>query len=128
MLVFLSRRALSPRRKVAALSLKSIPRPGLAQLGFDFLVLGKLGSRHFLTLDAGMGFPPLDSPSILTVCGTRTVGLRHLAWPRRGFSTTIRHDLLFELFAVLGCGHNTDFTSHVRLNLFFVAVHEMCGS
>ena len=47
------------RRKAAALSLKSIPRPGLTQLGFDFLALDTLGRRHFLTLDAGMGFPHL---------------------------------------------------------------------
>ena len=36
---------------------------GLTQLGFDFLVLGKLGRRHFLTLDAGMVFPPLVHPA-----------------------------------------------------------------
>ena len=41
---------------------------------------------------------------------------------------TTRHDLLFELFAVLRCGHNTDFTSHVRLNLFFVTVHKTCST
>ena len=46
----------------------------------------------------------------------------------RDFSTTTRHDLLFELFAVLRCGHNTDFTSHVRLNLFFVTVHKTCST
>ena len=46
----------------------------------------------------------------------------------QGFSTTTRHDLLFELFAVLSCGDNTDFTSHVRLNLFFVTVHETCST
>ena len=50
-------------KKAAALFLKSIPRPGLTQLGFDFLALGKLGRRHFLTLDAGMGFPPLVHPA-----------------------------------------------------------------
>ena len=54
---------LPPRGKAAALSLKSIPRPGLTQLGFVFLVFGKLGCRHFLTLDAGMGFPPLVHPA-----------------------------------------------------------------
>ena len=36
---------------------------GLTQLGFDFLALDKLGRRHFLTLDAGMGFPPLVHPA-----------------------------------------------------------------
>ena len=41
---------------------------------------------------------------------------------------TTRHDLLFELFAVLRCGHDTDFTSHARLNLFFVTVHETCST
>ena len=49
--------------KAAALSLKSIPRPGLTQLGLDFLALSKSGCRHFLTLDAGMGFPPLVHPA-----------------------------------------------------------------
>ena len=35
----------------------------LTQLDFDFPVLGKLGRRHFLTLDAGTGFPPLVHPA-----------------------------------------------------------------
>ena len=49
--------------KTTVLSLKSIPRPGLTQLGLDFLALSKSGRRHFLTLDAGMGFPPLVHPA-----------------------------------------------------------------
>ena len=40
----------------------------------------------------------------------------------------LQHDLLLELFAALRCGHNTDFTSHVRLNLFFVTAHETCST
>ena len=52
--------------------------PGLTQLGFDFLVLGKLGRRHFLTLDAGMGFPPLVHP-VSYGLRDQTVGLCHLA-------------------------------------------------
>ena len=84
--------------KAAALSLKSIPRPDLTQLGLDFLALSKSGRRHFLTLDAGMGFPHLYTQH---PHGSRdqTVGLCHLGWPCRGFSTPTRHDLLFELFA-----------------------------
>ena len=46
----------------------------------------------------------------------------------QGFLNDLRHDLLFELFAVLRCGDNTDFTSHVRLNLFFVTVHKTCST
>ena len=46
----------------------------------------------------------------------------------QGLLNDLRHDLLFELFAVLRCGHNTDFTSHVRLNLFFVTVHKTCST
>lgn len=49
-------------KKAAAFFKKSIPRPGFAQLGFDFLVLGKLGRCHFLGLGSGMGFPPLVHP------------------------------------------------------------------
>ena len=69
---------LPPRRKAAALFLKSIPRPGLTQLGFDFLVLGKLGRRHFLTLNTGMGFPPLIHP-VSHGLRDQTVGLCHIA-------------------------------------------------
>lgn len=36
---------------------------GPTQLGFDFLVLGKLGRRHFLTLGSGMGFSPFVHPA-----------------------------------------------------------------
>ena len=50
---------------------------GLTQLGFDFLVLGKLGRRHFLTLDAGMGFPPLVHP-VSYGLRDQTVGFCHL--------------------------------------------------
>ena len=110
------------------MSPKSIPRPGLTQLGLDFLVLDTLGRRHLLTLDAGIGFPPLVQPSILTVRGTRNVGLYHLDWPCRGSSTTTQHDLLFELFTTLRYGHNTDQISHVRSNLFFITVHETCST
>ena len=99
---------------------------GLTQLGFDFLVLGELGRRHFLTLDAGMGFPPLVHP-VSYGLRDQTVGFCHLA-DRTGLLNDLQHDLLFELFAVLGCGHNTDFTSHVRLNLFFVTSHETCST
>ena len=100
--------------------------PGLTQLGFDFLVLGELGRRHFLALDAGMGFPPLVHP-VSYGLRDQTVGFCHLA-DRTGLLNDLQHDLLFELFAVLGCGHNTDFTSHVRLNLFFVTVHKTCST
>ena len=117
---------LSSLKKAAVLFLKSIPRPGLTQLGFDFLVLGKLGRRHFLTLDAGMGFPPLVHP-VSHGLWDQTVGFCHLA-DRAGLLNDLQHDLLFELFAVLSCGDNTDFTSHVRLNLFFVTVHETCST
>ena len=81
------------RRFISEVDLQS----GLTQLGFDFLALGKLGRRHFLTLDAGMGFPHLYTQH---PHGSRdqTVGLRHLGWPCRGISTPTRHDLLFELF------------------------------
>ena len=65
-------------KKAAAFFKKSIPRPGLTQLGFDFLVLGKLGRRHFLTLDAGMGFPPLVHP-VSYGLRDQTVGLCRLA-------------------------------------------------
>ena len=57
----------------------------------------------------------------------RTVGFCHLA-DRAGLLNDLQHDLLFELFAVLSCGANTDFTSHVRLNLFFVTSHETCST
>ena len=53
------------------------PRPGLTQLGFDFLVLGKLGRRHFLTLDAGMGFPPLVHPASSRFAGPDRRTLPH---------------------------------------------------
>ena len=56
----------------------SIPRPGLTKLGFDFLVLGKLGRRHFLTLGSGMGFPPLVHP-VSHGLRDQTVGLCRLA-------------------------------------------------
>ena len=85
--------------KAAALSLKSIPRPGLTQLGLDFLVLSKSGPPSFPRSRFRNGLSSTCSPSILTVCGTRTVGLCHLGWPCRGISTPTRHDLLFELFA-----------------------------
>ena len=52
--------------------------PGLTQLGFDFLVLGKLGRRHFLTLNTGMGFPPLIHP-VSHGLRDQTVGLCHIA-------------------------------------------------
>ena len=99
---------------------------GPTQLGFDFLVLGELGRRHFLTLDAGMGFPPLVHP-VSYGLRDQTVGFCHLA-DRTGLLNDLQHDLLFELFAVLSCGDNTDFTSHVRLNLFFVTVHKTCST
>ena len=57
----------------------------------------------------------------------QTVGFCHLA-DRAGLLNALQHDLLFELFAVLSCGDNTDFTSHVRLNLFFVTSHETCST
>ena len=47
-------------------------------LGFDFLVLGKLGRRHFLTLNTGMGFPPLIHP-VSHGLRDQTVGLCHIA-------------------------------------------------
>ena len=89
-------------KKAAAFFKKSISHPGLTQLGFDFLVLGKLGRRHFLTLDAGMGFPPLVHP-VSHGLRDQTVGLCHLA-DRTGLLNDLQHDLLFELFAVLRCG------------------------
>ena len=49
--------------KTAALSPKSTPRPGLTQPGLDFLALDTLGRRHLLTLNAGIGFPPLVHPA-----------------------------------------------------------------
>ena len=73
-----------------------------------------------------MGFPPLVHP-VSYGLRDQTVGFCHLA-DRAGLLNDLQHDLLFELFAVLGCGHNTDFTSHVRLNLFFVTVHETCST
>ena len=73
--------------------------PGLTQLGFDFLVLGKLGCRHFLTLNTGMGFPPLIHP-VSHGLRDQTVGLCHIA-DRAGLLNDLQHDLLFELFAVL---------------------------
>ena len=57
----------------------------------------------------------------------QNLGLCHLA-DRAGLLNDLQHDLLFELFAVLSCGDNTDFTSHVRLNLFFVTSHETCST
>ena len=52
--------------------------PGLTQLGFDFLVLGKLGRRLFLTLNTGMGFPSLTHP-VSHGLRDQTVGLCHIA-------------------------------------------------
>ena len=51
---------------------------GPTQLGFDFLVLGKLGRRHFLTLGSGMGFLHLftQHPHGLR---DQNLGLCHLA-------------------------------------------------
>ena len=74
-IVFLS--GLPPRREAAALSLKSISRPGLTQLGFGFLVLGKLGCRHFLTLGSGMGFPRLVHPASSRFAGPGCRTLPH---------------------------------------------------
>ena len=51
--------------------------PGLTQLGFDFLVLGKLGRRHFLTLNTGMGFPPLIHPASSRFAGPDRRTLPH---------------------------------------------------
>lgn len=48
------------------------------QLGFVFLVLSKLGHRHFLTIGSGMGFPPaclVQHPNGLR--GPDLVGLHH---------------------------------------------------
>ena len=94
--------------KTTVLSLKSIPRPGLTQLGLDFLALSKSGPPSFPHPRCRNGLSSTCTPSILTVRGTRTVGLRHLGWPCRGFSTPTRHDMLFELFTVLRCRHGTD--------------------
>ena len=88
---------------------------GPTQLGFDFLVLGKLGRRHFLTLDAGMGFPPLVHP-VSYGLRDQTVGLCHLA-DRTGLLNDLQHDLLFELFAVLRCGHIGLFTAFLKCAL-----------
>ena len=65
-------------KKAAAFFKKSIPRPGFAQLGFDFLVLGKLGRCHFLGLGSGMGFPPLVHP-VSHGLRDQAVGLCHLS-------------------------------------------------
>ena len=61
------------RRFISEVDLQS----GLTQLGFDFLVVGKLGRRHFLTLGAGMGFLHLftQHPHGLR---DQTVGFCHL--------------------------------------------------
>ena len=47
------------RRFISEVDLQS----GLTQLGFDFLVVGKLGRRHFLTLGSRMGFSPFVHPA-----------------------------------------------------------------
>lgn len=47
------------------------------QPGFGFLVLGKLGRRHFLTLGPGVGFLHLFTQHPRGLCD-HTIGLRHL--------------------------------------------------
>ena len=64
-------------KKATALSLKSVSRPGLTQLGFVFLVLSKLSRCRFLAFNAGMGFPSLVDP-VSRGLRDQIVGLRHL--------------------------------------------------
>ena len=73
-----------------------------------------------------MGFPPLVHP-VSRGLRDQTVGVCHLA-DRAGLFNDLQYDLLFELFTVLRRGHNTDFTSRVRLNLFFITFHETCST
>ena len=117
---------LPPQRKAAALFLKSISNRAPRSSALIFLYSASWAAVISSPLVPEWVFLHLftQHPHGLW---DRTVGFCHLA-DRAGLLNALQHDLLFELFAVLSCGDNTDFTSHVRLNLFFVTSHETCST